>query len=216
MSFITAAGSTDVSSTIRVLNTNGTPKTDVLAASGIDLYYVRQGGASVQIAPLSDLASESAAHTDGGIYHKGNGLYRVDIPDAAFAEDSGVDYVEIYGDYSGYLVVPSLHILNIAPAIRYDELDEITLKGTVVTVTDASTFTATLADRDGTAVEPTQANIFQNKSIVALDGDAKYASAEISTSSWDSGNSRTNFALKSAWTLPTAMGVGDTFMISAF
>lgn len=214
--FITTAGATDVESTIRIQNLDGSAKTDVVAATGLTLYYRRQASAAVQVTPLSDLASLATVHTDKGMLHKADGYYRVDIPDAAFAAAAGINFVEVYGTLTDTLVTGTLHILNIAPAVNINLADSMTLKGTAVTVSDASTFTATLVDRDNAAVSITTANILRNKSITVLTGAAKYAVADINSSSWDAGNSRTNFALKSTRTLATAMSPGDTFLISAF
>lgn len=216
MFILTTAGSVDVQSEITVLNLDGTPKTDIVAATGLTLYYSRERTAATQITPLSDLGAANSAHADGGIIHKGAGLYRVDPPDAAFAAAAGITRVTLHGSLASALVIPTIHMLNVAPAINFNVLDNMTLVGTVVTVTDASTFTATLADRNGTAVSVTQANAFRNKSLVVTSGGAKYASADIASSSWDAGNSRTNFTLKSTRTLPVAMSAGHTFLMSAF
>lgn len=59
--------------------------------------YIRQGAARTAIT-LITLASASAAHADGGFILVDDtntpGLYRLDVPDAAFA--TGVDQVVIY------------------------------------------------------------------------------------------------------------------------
>jgi hypothetical protein len=78
----------------------GEPKTGMLFSdieTGGSASYVRQGAARVDFT-LVTLASASAAHTDGGFILVDDtnmpGLYRVDVPDAAFV--SGVDQVAVH------------------------------------------------------------------------------------------------------------------------
>src|SRR5574343_675644 len=81
-------GSTDVT-TYFVLrdSTNHAPKTDV-TITDIDLYDVEHGAAISSKADATALAAADSAHSDNKAYHVGQGLYRIDWPDAAF--DSGV------------------------------------------------------------------------------------------------------------------------------
>lgn len=100
-------GSTDVSVVIRIVDsTDGTPETGVVAAtSGLDLKYWRRGAAAVSLTE-SDLSAHTDAHTDGGILHINGGLYRVDVPDAAFA--TGADTVTVCGTVTGMVVIPQV------------------------------------------------------------------------------------------------------------
>ena len=77
-------------------------------SSGLKATYVRDGSAA-QAITLATLASASAAHSDGGFIEVDStnspGLYRLDVPDAAFA--SGADRVTVAvggtsGDYWSY------------------------------------------------------------------------------------------------------------------
>lgn len=87
-------------------STDGTPETGVVFnTAGIDLWYRRQGAAVVSITEAT-LASLSAAHSPGGFLHIAHGLYRLDLPDAAFA--SGADYVEFGGTVTGMIVIPGV------------------------------------------------------------------------------------------------------------
>ena len=97
-------GSTNVSVVIRIVDdTDGTPETAVVYnTTGIDMQYRREGAASTSITEVT-LAALTTAHTDGGFLHIGNGYYRVDIPDAAFA--TGVNGVLIHGTVTGMVVV---------------------------------------------------------------------------------------------------------------
>ena len=101
---IITAGSTNVSVFVYfvddVSGTNtGEPTTGLLFSdieTGGSASYARQGAARTDFT-LVTLASASAAHTDGGFILVDNtnmpGLYRLDVPDAAFA--TGVDQVII-------------------------------------------------------------------------------------------------------------------------
>lgn len=86
-----ANGTTDVT-TYFVLrdSTNHAPKTDV-TVTDIDLYYCEQGAAMAAKVDATALAAADSAHADNKAFHVGQGLYRVDWPDAAF--DGGVGKV---------------------------------------------------------------------------------------------------------------------------
>jgi hypothetical protein len=90
------AGSTSVSLLAQLkATTTGAAQTGV-AFGSVTAYYLRQGGTPVAIS-LSALGSINAAFSAGGWYEADAahmpGLYRIDIPDAAWA--AGVDWVEI-------------------------------------------------------------------------------------------------------------------------
>jgi hypothetical protein len=102
-------GSTDQSTVIRILNTSGIPQTDVTSATtGLVINYRRTGGLVVPIS-LSDLSAADDAHTDGGFIHLSDGLYRVDLPDAACA--SGATSVTITGTATSRVIIPATHAL---------------------------------------------------------------------------------------------------------
>lgn len=97
-------GDTDVMVRIRIVDeSDGTPETGVEHnTSGIDLKYQREGAANVDITEAA-LSALTDAHSDGGIEHIGNGYYRLDVPDAAFA--TGADTVLIHGTVTGMTVI---------------------------------------------------------------------------------------------------------------
>ena len=68
-------------------STNHLPDTSV-TVTDIDLYYAEQGGLQSAKVDATALGSGDAAHTDYGAFHLGNGLYRIDWPDASF--DGGI------------------------------------------------------------------------------------------------------------------------------
>jgi hypothetical protein len=96
--------STDRSVTVSIIDsTDGTPETGVVFnTSGIDLWYRREGAALTSITEAT-LAALTTAHADGGFLHIGNGIYRLDLPDAAFA--TGANYVDFGGTVTGMIVI---------------------------------------------------------------------------------------------------------------
>lgn len=101
---IVKKGSTDRSVALRIVDSgDGTPETGVVYnTSGIDLWYRREGAAKTSITEAS-LSALTDAHSDGGFLHVGDGEYRLDLPDAAFA--SGANYVDIGGTVTGMIVI---------------------------------------------------------------------------------------------------------------
>ena len=82
-------GSTDVSLYFVMRDaTTHAPKTDV-TVTNIDIYYQEQGAAQSAKADLTALAAADSAHADNKGFHCGNGLYRIDWPDAAFDGGAG-------------------------------------------------------------------------------------------------------------------------------
>lgn len=101
-------GSTDVSVRLMALDSSTfAPETGIAYnTSGIALWYQRDRAAKVAITPAS-LAADTTAHTDGGVRHISDGMFRLDVPDAAFAY--GVDTVAIGGSATG-MVIPPIEI----------------------------------------------------------------------------------------------------------
>lgn len=101
---IVKKGSTDRSVALRIIDsTDGTPETAVAYnTSGIDLWYRREGAAKTSITEAT-LAALTTAHTDGGFLTVGDGVYRLDLPDAAFA--TGANYVDFGGTVTGMIVI---------------------------------------------------------------------------------------------------------------
>jgi hypothetical protein len=97
-------GSTDRSVTLRIVDsTDGTPETGVVFnTSGIDLWYRREGAAKTSITEAT-LSALTDAHSDGGFLHIGDGYYRLDLPDAAFA--TGANHVDFGGTVTGMVVI---------------------------------------------------------------------------------------------------------------
>ena len=98
-------------------STDGTPETGVLwNTAGIDLKYRREGAAVVNIteAELASSPDLTDPHVDGGFLEIGNGVYRLDLPDAAVA--SGADSVVMFGTVTGMIVLPvTIQLVNYNP-----------------------------------------------------------------------------------------------------
>lgn len=101
---IVTKGSVDHSVELRIIDaTDGTPETGVAYnTAGIDLWYRREGEARVAITEAS-LSALTDAHTDGGFLHISDGVYRLDLPDAAFA--AGASHVSFGGTVTGMVVI---------------------------------------------------------------------------------------------------------------
>lgn len=101
---VVTKGSTDRSVTVRIIDsTDGTPETGVVFnTSGIDLWYRREGAVRTAITEAT-LAALTTAHADGGFLHVSDGVYRLDLPDAAVA--TGANYCDFGGTVTGMVVI---------------------------------------------------------------------------------------------------------------
>lgn len=107
--------STNESVNILIIDsTTGIPETAVEHdTGGIDLWYRREGATKTSITEVA-LAALDTAHTDGGIEHIGNGVYRLDPPDAAFA--TGCNGVQFGGTVTGMIVIGCyVHLVDYDP-----------------------------------------------------------------------------------------------------
>jgi len=112
-------GSTDQSVVIRIIDSSdGTPEPAVEHnTAGIDLWYRKEGATKTSITEAA-LAALDSAHSDGGIEHIGDGYYRLDLPDAAFA--AGADGVMVGGTVTGMIVIGCY-----VPLVDYDPYDSV-------------------------------------------------------------------------------------------
>jgi hypothetical protein len=99
-------GQTKNSVLLRVVNQISMVPQTSLPETSFTIRYWRHGqGFEVSLAPVS-ITDLSAAHNPGGIKHVVDGIYRVDVPDAAFVK--GADGVVITGAHPANLVFPCL------------------------------------------------------------------------------------------------------------
>ncbi len=95
-----------------------------LAFSDVTVHYVRNRSVAVAVS-LSSLAGEDAAHTDGGFVEidalAAPGWYRLDLPDAAFADGAADVTVVVQAD--GVLLTPvRVQIDAVANGVINDEI----------------------------------------------------------------------------------------------
>lgn len=104
-------GSTDKSVILRVVDsTDGTPETSVaFDTPGVQLWYMREGGAIVDLTEIT-LGAVNSAHADGGFIHTRNGYCRLDLPDAAYA--TGADWVIAGGTFTDMIVIGAYVVLT--------------------------------------------------------------------------------------------------------
>ncbi len=114
MSYIFTKGATSQAIELYIVDsTDGTPETGVVFNSaGIDLKYRRKDAVVVSITEI-DLTTPLLTDTweSGGFLEIGNGVYRLDLPDAALASAAGIDRVVVFGTVTGMVVLPvTIHL----------------------------------------------------------------------------------------------------------
>jgi hypothetical protein len=120
------AGSTSVSVPITLLASDTGDVKPAVAYTGVTAYYFRQGGSPVQIS-LSAGTPITAAYSSGKWFEVDAvncpGLYRLDVPNAAFA--TAADWVELVITGTGIVSVEIQYNLDIA---NLDTSGNVTLK----------------------------------------------------------------------------------------
>lgn len=124
-----APGSTDVTVDLLILDaTTFLPVESVTASTtGLSLWYALGGqGAVTAISPVN-LAAVTTAHTDGGLKHRDDGCYRLDLPDAAIPASVG-QVCRVGGTATGLVVcgaaVVGVASVPTAAAVADSVLDE--------------------------------------------------------------------------------------------
>jgi hypothetical protein len=107
------AGSTDVSIPVLLRNVANNVETTGVAHSAVTGSYWRQGSTITTIT-MASLAAIDAAHADGGWREADStnkpGVYRFDIPDAAFA--SGADWVVVTAKVANSFIYTTCYSLT--------------------------------------------------------------------------------------------------------
>ena len=108
-------GSTNVSVELFFLDsTTGAKDSGVDSnTAGLEIWYRRQGGNKVVLASVNDLLALTDAHNDEGLLLISNGLYRLDMPDAAWA--TGAEAVTYGGSATGLIALGGT-----IPLLEYD------------------------------------------------------------------------------------------------
>lgn len=103
-------GSTNQSLDIRIVNDSGIELTGLVAATITSLTWSLAGSnADNLFGALVDLASLTSAFTANGVKERGNGVYRLDVSNAVFANPG---YITIRGSASGqHVLVPPIEVV---------------------------------------------------------------------------------------------------------
>jgi hypothetical protein len=101
-------GSTSQSSWVRLLDPDGTTPITSLTfpLTNFNVQYTREGNSAVNIT-TSQLGAADAAFSSGGMFHVGDGWWRIDVPDAAWL--SGISVVRVGGSGSAYIAMITEH-----------------------------------------------------------------------------------------------------------
>lgn len=142
-------------------STTDAPKTDV-TVTDIDIYYQEEGAAQSASANCTALAAADSAYASGGAYHVGNGLYRIDWPNAAFDGGSGTTVILI-------VVCSGVHTV-------YKEIGLSPSIGVTSTVNDASATTTSFVTNLASTVD----DYYNAAFILFTSGALKGQSREIS------------------------------------
>lgn len=108
------SGATSQSIDIQIVDDTGLPVTGLVAATFPTLKYSIAGpNADVTFPTLSDLASLTTAYASGGVRERGEGVYRVDCPNAMFA---AAGRVKVRGEATGKRVI--VDMIDVAPPVN--------------------------------------------------------------------------------------------------
>ncbi|WP_397570642.1 hypothetical protein [Schlesneria sp. T3-172] len=108
------SGVTSQSIDIQIVDDTGLPVTGLLAATFPTLKYSRAGANSDVAFPApTDLATITTAYAAGGVKERGEGVYRLDVPDAIFAS---AGRIKIRGEASGKHVI--VDTIEVSPVVH--------------------------------------------------------------------------------------------------
>lgn len=112
------SGATSQSIDVQIVDDTGLPVTGLVAATFPALTYSLAGpNADVAFPALSDLATITTAYASGGVKERGNGVYRLDVPNGVFTT---AGQVRIRGEATGkHVLVP---IIDVAPAVNVQRI----------------------------------------------------------------------------------------------
>lgn len=131
-----APATTSFSLDVLIVDDTGLPVTGLVAATFPTTKYCLGGPNADATISLSDLSAITDAYSSGGVFERGEGVYRLDVPNAALAS-AGV--VTVRGEASGKrIIAPRIQV-----STEYSRLDD--------AVSDAVTAAAAAAVSAGTA-----------------------------------------------------------------
>jgi hypothetical protein len=102
MSYVFAPGATSKTVDIRIVDDSGLPVPGLVAATMPTIKYSLAGANADATITLADLATLTTAWASGGVFERGEGVYRLDLPDAALAT---AGHVELRGEATDKRVI---------------------------------------------------------------------------------------------------------------
>ena len=120
MSGAIKVGSTDQYAVVTILNvSDGTAKTDVDHTTvGLSVYCQLDNNTTIQLTPLASM-SAGGAHVENGIYHIGDGQYKIGLTDAVVAS---AGQLRVWTELAG-----TKTIADVVPLVSYDPQDAMRL-----------------------------------------------------------------------------------------
>ncbi len=153
MSYTITKGATSQSIELYIVDsTDGTPETGVLwNTAGIDLKYRRKDAVVVSI---TEAALTTPLLTDtwetGGFLEIGNGVYRLDLPNAALTSAAGIDRVVVFGTVTGMVVLPvTIHLTAFDLATATQDVNATQISGDTTAADNLELFTEVLETGTG-------------------------------------------------------------------
>lgn len=133
-------GATSISVDIQIVDDSGLPVTGLVAATFPTLTYSRSGAnADVSFPALSDLAAITTAYISGGVKERGNGVYRLDLPNGVFTT---AGELKIRGEATGkHVLCPWIDVGAIIASVIGAVGSVTTIGGGAITI---SSFDATV------------------------------------------------------------------------
>lgn len=152
MSKIFDLNDTSKSIDIEVYNDEGQPTTGLVAATFPSLTYSKAGPNADVAIVLSDLAAITDAWASGGLKERGNGIYRLDVPNTVFTTLNSK--VTIRGGSAGKWLIPVL--IEVSPQLTNTNIGGITGGGTGARTVVVTVQTSGAVAIDGARVRMTK------------------------------------------------------------
>jgi len=140
-------GSTSQSITVVITDANGDPNTTPATIADLDIYCQKDGaGAMSTKIDLVALADTQTSWTSGRAIHQGQGLYRIDIPDANLSDGIGTLLTYLIVDAAGSNRAVYYEVQLTDPVTPSDANDYVTARlGDILTDT-ATTIPGQISD----------------------------------------------------------------------
>ena len=129
-----SVGATDVSIDIGIVDDTGLPVTGLVASTFPTIKYSKGTGADATLS-LSDLTALTDAHADGGVKERGEGVYRLDLPDAVA---STLAVTTIRGEATDKRVICPRLVVGPIPNVQAGQADGLAVHGGEMAVTTAA------------------------------------------------------------------------------